>query len=189
MLGEPRALRQILVNMLSEAVARAAHGERVVAHGRRRRRAHRDRRCRSAANGRAACRRRARWRSALRARCSRCRGRRCSRSRAGRRLARRHRARPRGAARFLRRTRLASCAARQRQPANWPPCVSAQRSWRARDRLLLEPVVQLTALLRRQLADRRRRTRATVARFSLASACDDAVERGLELGLIERLRR
>jgi signal transduction histidine kinase len=29
-LGEPRTLRQILVNMLSEAVARAAHGERVL---------------------------------------------------------------------------------------------------------------------------------------------------------------
>lgn len=29
-MGEPRTLRQILVNMLSEAVARAAHGERVV---------------------------------------------------------------------------------------------------------------------------------------------------------------
>ncbi len=29
-LGEPRTLRQILVNMLSEAVARAAHGERVM---------------------------------------------------------------------------------------------------------------------------------------------------------------
>ena len=29
-LGEPRTLRQILVNMLSEAVARAAHGERVI---------------------------------------------------------------------------------------------------------------------------------------------------------------
>jgi signal transduction histidine kinase len=29
-LGEPRSLRQILVNMLSEAVARAAHGERVI---------------------------------------------------------------------------------------------------------------------------------------------------------------
>ncbi len=29
-LGEPRTLRQILVNMLSEALARAAHGERVI---------------------------------------------------------------------------------------------------------------------------------------------------------------
>jgi signal transduction histidine kinase len=29
-LGEPRTLRQILVNMLSEAIARAAHGERVL---------------------------------------------------------------------------------------------------------------------------------------------------------------
>jgi two-component system cell cycle sensor histidine kinase PleC len=28
-LGEPRTLRQIMVNMLSEAIARAAHGERV----------------------------------------------------------------------------------------------------------------------------------------------------------------
>ncbi len=32
-LGEPRTLRQILVNMLSEAVARAAHGERVTLMG------------------------------------------------------------------------------------------------------------------------------------------------------------
>jgi signal transduction histidine kinase len=32
-LGEPRTLRQILVNLLSEAVARAAHGERVVLTG------------------------------------------------------------------------------------------------------------------------------------------------------------
>ena len=30
MIGEQRALRQILVNMLSEAIARAAYGERVV---------------------------------------------------------------------------------------------------------------------------------------------------------------
>ncbi len=32
-LGEPRTLRQILVNMLSEAVARAAHGEHVILTG------------------------------------------------------------------------------------------------------------------------------------------------------------
>jgi signal transduction histidine kinase len=32
-LGEPRTLRQILVNMLSEAVTRAAHGERVILTG------------------------------------------------------------------------------------------------------------------------------------------------------------